>query len=187
MSRNYYNEINLHLVWHTKNSLPLLTPKTEPLAHRFLKKRIIETPGAFVHEIGGTETHVHLAVSIAPTITISEFIGQLKGGSSHDVNQSMGRGHKVLEWQTGYGVVSFGTRDLQWVNDYIRNQREHHSRGTMHERLERITQDETESQRGSSRGSGKARERSLETSFPPRKPAVNGGPGPLRGSPVNGA
>jgi putative transposase len=143
MSRNYYSEINLHLVWHTKNSLPLLKSQVEPLAHRFLKKRIIETPGAFVHEIGGTETHVHIAVSIPPTLTISEFIGQLKGGSSHDVNQAMGRGHKVLEWQTGYGVVSFGTRDLEWVNEYIRNQREHHARGTMHDRLERITQDES--------------------------------------------
>jgi hypothetical protein len=40
MSRNYYSEINLHLVWHTKNSLPLLTREVEPLAQRFLKKRI---------------------------------------------------------------------------------------------------------------------------------------------------
>ncbi|MCI0333308.1 MAG: IS200/IS605 family transposase [Planctomycetes bacterium] len=143
MSRNYYSEINLHLVWHTKSSLPLLTPEVEPLARRFLKKRIIETPGAFVHEIGGIETHVHLAVTIPPTLLVSEFIGKLKGGSSHDVNQALARGRKVLEWQTGYGVVSFGTRDLRWVIDYIRNQREHHARGTTHERLEWITQEES--------------------------------------------
>jgi putative transposase len=144
MSRNYYSEINLHLVWHTKNSLPLLTPKIEPLAHRFLKKRIIDTRGAFVHEIGGAETHVHIAVNIPPTLTISEFIGQLKGGSSHDVNQALGRHATVLQWQAGYGVVSFGTRDLEWVNEYIRNQREHHARGTIHDRLERITHEEPE-------------------------------------------
>ena len=141
MSRNYYSEINLHLVWHCKGSSPLLTPQVEPLAHRFLKKRIIETPGVFVHEIGGIETHVHVAVTVPPTLLLSEFIGHLKGGSSHDVNQQFGR-EKVLEWQTGYGVVSFGTRRLDWVVEYIRNQREHHVRGTVHERLERITQDE---------------------------------------------
>jgi len=144
VSRNYHSEINLHIVWHTKSSLPLLTPEVEPLAHRFLKKRIIDTPRAFVHEIGGIETHVHIAVSIPPTLLISELIGQLKGGSSHDVNQALGRGRKVLEWQAGYGVVSFGTRDLPWVVAYIRNQREHHARGTVHERLERITQEEPE-------------------------------------------
>jgi REP element-mobilizing transposase RayT len=143
LSRNYYSEINLHIVWHCKHSLPLLTPQVEPLAHRFIRKRIIETPGAFVHEIGGIETHMHIAVTIPPTLLISEFIGQLKGGTSHDVNQQFGR-EKVLEWQTGYGVVSFGTRRLDWVLDYIRNQRNHHANGTVHDRLERITQDETE-------------------------------------------
>jgi putative transposase len=138
MSRNYYSEINLHLVWHTKNSSPLLVPKVEPEAHRALRKRIVDTPGAFVHEIGGTETHVHVAVTIPPTLTISEFIGQLKGGTSHDVNQQVGEKRKVLEWQTGYGVVNFGTGDLPWVCGYIRNQREHHAKGTIHDRLERI-------------------------------------------------
>jgi putative transposase len=142
MSRNYYSEINLHLVWHTKNSVPLITPEVQTMAYRFLKKRIIDTSGAYVHEIGGIETHVHIVVTIQPTLTISEFIGQLKGGSSHDVNQTMGLRQKMLEWQAGYGVVSFGTRDLPWVVEYVRNQREHHARGTIHERLERITEDE---------------------------------------------
>ena len=27
MSKNYYSEINLHIVWHTKESLPLLIPE----------------------------------------------------------------------------------------------------------------------------------------------------------------
>ena len=140
MSRNYYSEINLHLTWHTKTSSPLLTPTVEPLAHRALKHKIVDWPGAFVHEIGGTDTHVHLMITIAPTITISEFIGQIKGASSHEANQNASRGHKVLEWQPGYGVVSFGTKDMPWVRDYVRNQREHHATGRIYDRLERITQ-----------------------------------------------
>ena len=99
MSRNYYSEINLHLVWHCKESSPLLTPVVEPLAHGFIRKRIVDTPGAFVFEIGGTETHVHIAVTVPPTLTPSEFVGQLKGGSSHDVNQELGRRDRVLQWQ----------------------------------------------------------------------------------------
>ena len=142
MSRNYYSEINLHIVWHAKNSLPLLTSEIESLAHRYLKKRIVGTPGAFVHEIGGIETHVHVVVTVPPTLLISEFIGRLKGGTSHDVNEALGRRQKELQWQAGYGVVSFGTRDLPWVVEYVRNQREHHARGTAQERLERITQED---------------------------------------------
>jgi hypothetical protein len=42
---------------------------------------------------------------------------------------------KVLDWQTGYGVVSFGTKDLDWVVKYIRNQKKHHKKGTAVDRL----------------------------------------------------
>jgi putative transposase len=144
MSRNYYSDINLHLTWHCRDSSPLLTPTVEPLAHRELRHKIVNTPGVFVHEIGGTETHVHIAVTIAPTLVISEFIGQLKGASSHEVNEQMKLRGKVLQWQSGYGVVSFGTRDLPWVADYIRKQREHHTAGRIFDRLERITELEQE-------------------------------------------
>jgi putative transposase len=112
--------------------------------HRELRHKIVDWPGAFVHEIGGTETHVHMAVTIAPTITPSEFVGQLKGACSHEVNHKVGRGNKILEWQGGYGVVSFGTKDLLWVKAYIRNQKQHHANGEAHDRLERITPDDAE-------------------------------------------
>ncbi len=140
MSRNYYSEIHLHLVWHTKNSLPLLRAEIETATHRNVRALIVKTRGAFVHEIGGTETHVHVCVTIPPTVTISEWIGRLKGASSHEVNEKLGQRSKVLQWQTGYGVVTFGTGDLDWVRAYVRNQREHHQRGSMQDRLERITQ-----------------------------------------------
>jgi len=140
MSRNYYSEINLHIVWHTKNSSPLLTPTIEPVAYRMLRKRIVDTPGAFVHEVGGIETHVHIAVSVPPTLTPSEWIGKLKGGTSHDVNQQTDTHDKVLQWQAGYGIVSFGTKDLPWVIAYIKGQREHHANSTEVDRLEQITQ-----------------------------------------------
>jgi putative transposase len=142
MSRNYYAEINLHVVWHTKESRPLLTADIEPFTHRCLRGRVINTPGAYSHEIGGIENHVHLVLSIPPTIVISELIGQLKGSSSHDTNKQFGR--KVLEWQAGYGVVSFGTKDMQWVKAYVRNQRQRHAEGRIHERLERISTPEEE-------------------------------------------
>ena len=142
MSRNYYCEINLHIVWHTKQNMALLTPQVEAFVHDYLRGKLINLPGAYVHEIGGTETHIHLAVSVAPTILISDLIGKLKGASAHEANQKLGGARKVLEWQTGYGVVSFGTKDLEWVKKYVRNQREHHASGAVFDRLERVSEDE---------------------------------------------
>jgi putative transposase len=140
MSRNYYSEINLHLTWHSKESLPLLTPQVQELTYRYVRQKIINMPGAFVHEIGGTETHLHLAVSVPPTLLVSEFVGQLKGASSHEVNEQLGVHGKKLQWQVGYGVGRFGTGDLGWIKEYVRNQQERHARGRVSDRLERITE-----------------------------------------------
>ena len=143
MSKNYYSEINLHVVWHTKANLPILTPEIEAATHFFLRERMIETPGVFVHDVGGTETHVHLCLTIPPTLTLSDYIGKLKGASSYEINHNNPTRDKLLQWQTGYGVVSFGSKDLEWVKAYVRNQKEHHAKGNVYDRLERITNEET--------------------------------------------
>ena len=143
MSRRAYSEINLHFVWHVKANVPIINETIEPGLHRFIRKYALKTKGLIFHEVGGIETHIHIAVTIPPTLLISEWIGQVKGASSHYVNHKLVN-RKVLDWQTGYGVVSFGTKDLEWVVNYIRNQKEHHKKGTTVERLEKITHDEEE-------------------------------------------
>src|SRR5262245_38051910 len=112
MSRSFYSEINLHLVWHTKHTVPMLTPAVEAVTHRLLRTKALDLPGVFFHEVGGIADHVHLAVSILPTVLVSDLVGQLKGYSAHETNAIVGQGQKVLTWQAGYGVVSFGTRNL---------------------------------------------------------------------------
>jgi putative transposase len=137
MPRNVYSEINLHITWHTKDNSPVLVDVVENRLHHYLKHRAMETPGIIVHEINGTPDHVHMAVSIPPTVTLSDWIGELKGASSYHINHEICN-RQVLAWQDGYGIVSFGTKDLGWVMNYIRKQKDHHTKGRTHERLERI-------------------------------------------------
>ena len=134
MSSHVYHEIFLHLNWHTKENRALLRGEVERRTYEMLRDKCLGAKGAYLHGLGGTDDHVHLAVSIEPLVTISELVQNLKGGSAHEVNRRVGR--KVLEWQRGYGVVSFGKGHLEWVLDYIRNQREHHACGRLEERLE---------------------------------------------------
>ncbi|HUU95672.1 MAG TPA: IS200/IS605 family transposase [Phycisphaerae bacterium] len=153
MPRNVYHEINPHIVWRTKDSAPVLVNHVENRCHHYIRHRAIQTAGVFVHEIGGMPDHVHLVVSVPPTLLISEWVGQqLKGASSHHINHEICN-RNVLAWQTGYGVVSFGTRDVPWVIDYVRRQREHHTEGRAFDRLERIERldDETRAGEGDAR------------------------------------
>lgn len=141
MPRNVYWELYFHLVWRTKHSQPLLTPDVERETHRYLIHRALRTTGVIVHAVGGIEDHVHMAVSVPPTVELATWIGDLKGSCSHAINHGP-CGLGSLAWQTGYGVVSFGKRDLPWVVEYIKNQREHHHAGSAVERLEAIEVDE---------------------------------------------
>ena len=139
MQRNVYSEINLHFVWHTKESRFLIKPEMEQTVYDHLRRRAIAPGEIYVHEIGGTANHVHVAVTIPPTLLISEWIGKVKGGSSHELNELPIYGGG-FHWQTGYGVVSFGSKNLRWIKQYIRDQKRHHDQGTWDQRLERITE-----------------------------------------------
>ncbi len=134
MSSHVYHEIFLHLNWHTKDDLPLLRGEVESFCHQAIRQKCGGIRGAYLKGVGGTDDHVHVAVTIEPSVTISEMVQELKGFSSFEVNRRTNR--KSLQWQRGYGVVSFGRAHLQWVLDYIANQREHHRAGKIEDRLE---------------------------------------------------
>jgi len=82
----------------------------------------------------------------------------------------------VLQWQAGYGVVSFGTRDLDWVKQYIRNQREHHASGKVVDRLERITEIEEPAPGGSPVNGADTLHEPENRGQPAGLPGVNAGP-----------
>jgi REP element-mobilizing transposase RayT len=134
MSSHFYHEIFLHLNWHTKENRALLRGRVEQLTYQVLTDKCRHAKGVYLHGLGGTDDHVHLALSLEPSVTLSELVQKLKGGTSHDVNQLLAQ--KLLEWQRGYGVVSFGKAHLDWVLDYIKHQREHHASGRLEARLE---------------------------------------------------
>jgi REP element-mobilizing transposase RayT len=140
MATHVYHEIYLHITWHTKDDSPLLLPNLEPLVHHTLTERCHQTKGVYLHGINGTPTHIHLAINIEPHVTISDLIGELKGYCAHEVNEQQRT--KRLEWQRGFGVVSFGKMNLHWVQDYIARQKEHHAVGRLEDRLERISFDD---------------------------------------------
>jgi len=135
MASHIFHELFIHLNWHTKEDQALLGEKLEPQVHEFLKRRCIETQGVYFYGIGGTATHVHLVIQIEPHLCISDLVGDLKGACSREMNAR--ERYRALEWQRGFGVVSFGKKQLGWVLEYVANQKEHHRCGAVMKRLEK--------------------------------------------------
>jgi putative transposase len=61
-------------------------------------------------------------------------IGQLKGASSHHINQKYTNGSFL--WQAEYGVLSFSEKTLASIVRYVNNQRKHHAENTLNLTME---------------------------------------------------
>ncbi|MBX5445599.1 IS200/IS605 family transposase [Sphaerobacter sp.] len=123
-----------HLVWTTRDRQPFITPEWEARVHARLREAA-ERHGIMVHAVGGTDDHVHLAVSIPPTLPVATAIQRIKGASSRMINEEFGDG---FGWQAEYSVDSFAERHLPRVVSYIVDQRRHHAEGTLWPAIEEL-------------------------------------------------
>lgn len=69
---------------------------------------------------------------------MAHWVGQVKGMAAHAVNNNVQDLEAVFQWQDGCGVVTFGEKQLPFVQDYIARQKTHHANGTTFAKLERI-------------------------------------------------
>ena len=71
--------------------------------------------------------HVHLCVSIPPKLSVSDFVGYLKGKSAlmiFDKHPEMGNKWDRSFWARGYYGSTVGNVDEETVKEYIRRQTE---------------------------------------------------------------
>ena len=80
--------------------------------------------------------------TIPPKLAVAEGVRQLKGASSHYVNHQRG-GEQKFAWQDGYGVLTLGERSMPDVVKYVKNQRQHHSAGTIIPVFERTDENDS--------------------------------------------
>ena len=69
--------------------------------------------------------HVHLFVGFKPTISISNFVKEIKVESNQFINSKKWVDGK-FKWQEGYGVFSYSRSHVDTVVKYVINQEEHH-------------------------------------------------------------
>ncbi len=86
--------------------------------------------------IGMIEDHVHDLLALPATVALATLAKELKGASSHLVNQHLGG--REFKWQSGYGGFSVSPGHLERVAAYVRRQREHHQAQRLWHSLEQI-------------------------------------------------
>jgi len=121
-----YTKLFYHIVWSTKNREPIITSGIEQQLHYYIAKKAISL-GGIVYAINGIDDHVHLAVSIPPSMSISKFIGQIKAVASVRINQS-GLCDQKFYWQSSYSIFTFRESELAEIARYVKRQKQHHAK-----------------------------------------------------------
>lgn len=119
--------IYLHATWSTKERHSFLQgPK--------LRTRMFEFIGGVSnkHEctpiiVGGVEDHVHILARFSRTVSVSDWIKELKRASSAWV-EDIDVAFQKFQWQSGYGAFSVNHSNIERVERYIANQEAHHQK-----------------------------------------------------------
>ena len=116
------SSIYLHAVFSTKERQPFLVDsrfRKEVFAYIAEVSKRVNCPPV---EVGGFDDHVHVLVRFGKTISVADWMKEIKRVSSGFVRER----NPEFAWQTGYAVFSHNASDVEVVRDYIRNQEEHH-------------------------------------------------------------
>lgn len=125
------NKVLLHLVFSTKDRMPLIDAEICPRLHAYMATVLcgISPPQTHAYRIGGVADHVHIACSLPRSVTISKLLETVKKESSLWIKKQDAKYAKFF-WQSGYGSFSVGHSQLDDLIRYIDNQEKHHKRVT---------------------------------------------------------
>ncbi len=119
-----YTKLLYHIVFSTKDRRNLITPSTQPNLHAYMGG-IVRRLGGTALLIGGISDHIHMLTSVPPTIALSDFMRDVKAGSSKWMRE-LSRFELPFEWQRGYSAFTVSQSAVPTVEKYILNQEQHH-------------------------------------------------------------
>jgi len=121
----------MHVIFSTKDRFPFFTESVRTSLHAYLAT-VARNIDCECYRVGGVADHVHLAVRLSRTITMSQLIEDLKTSSSKWLKTQTPELAKFA-WQRGYGAFSVGPTDLAALEKYIEGQEAHHRVKTFQE------------------------------------------------------
>ena len=131
-----FTKLLYHINFSTKKRRRWLKGEVGEFCWKQLAAQAREADGVPI-AVGGYRDHGHMLVGLPPKIALSKFIMKVKRNTTRVIRREFGQ-YSDFSWQKGYGAFTVSPSGVDSVADYVRNQEEHHRRGTIIEELERF-------------------------------------------------
>lgn len=128
---NTYSQVYLQFVFAVKGRQSLINPKNNEELQKYITG-IVQNRKQKMLAINNMPEHLHLFVGFGTTMSMADFMEEVKAISSKFINEN-GWVKGKFEWQRGYGVFSYSRSQIDDVIKYIINQQEHHKKKTFKE------------------------------------------------------
>ncbi len=119
-----YTQILYHIVFATKDRHPALSDSRRDDLFKYMHG-VIKNKHCRPVWINGVKDHVHILLSLHPTVALAELLKDVKVASSVWI-----KGNNVFPnfvgWQEGYGAFTFSLREEPALIEYLKAQEEHH-------------------------------------------------------------
>ncbi len=116
----------VHIIFSTKDRKTWLHDTIRPELHAYMAT-VAGTGENVCFRVGGVEDHVHVAVLLGRTASVSRLVEALKVSSSKWI-KTRGPAFARFRWQRGYAAFSVGPSDRAALLEYIDAQAAHHRR-----------------------------------------------------------
>jgi putative transposase len=131
-----HTAISYHIVFSTKNRTPVLTRERREDLFRYIWG-IIKNRDGHLYRINGVEDHLHILSSLHPTVSLADFVKDIKTGSTLWIKENSVF-KSFSHWQEGYAALTCSSREIDDLIEYIKTQEERHRKVTFEEEYRKL-------------------------------------------------
>lgn len=131
-----YRQILYQIVFATKNREKTITEAHCEDLYKYIWGTI-KNRKCKLFRINGTEDHIHIFSDLHPSISLADYVKEIKVASSSWMKDS-GKFPLFNGWQEGYGAFTYSVKEKDNVIAYIKNQKEHHKTEGFYDEYKRL-------------------------------------------------
>ncbi len=131
-----YKQIYYQIVFGTKYRKPTISETHCEELYKYISG-IIKNNKCHLYRVNGIEDHIHIFSDLHPSISLADYIKDIKVASSLWMKES-GKFPDFIGWQNGYGAFTYSVREKDMIINYVKKQKEHHKKETFYDEYKRL-------------------------------------------------